>query len=37
MTNSEFLSALLPHNEIVSFEEEIPSMNEIFIQTVNHE
>jgi ABC-2 type transport system ATP-binding protein len=35
--NSEFLSALLPHNEIVSFEEEIPSMNEIFIQTVNHE
>jgi ABC-2 type transport system ATP-binding protein len=35
--NSEFLSALLPHNEIVSFAEEIPSMNEIFIQTVNHE
>ncbi|MDR0542882.1 MAG: ATP-binding cassette domain-containing protein [Dysgonamonadaceae bacterium] len=35
--NSEFLSALLPHNEIISFEEEIPSMNEIFIQTVNHE
>ncbi|MDR2804318.1 MAG: ATP-binding cassette domain-containing protein [Dysgonamonadaceae bacterium] len=37
MSNSEFLSALAPHNEIVSFEEEIPSMNEIFIQTVNHE
>ena len=37
MSNSELLSALLPHNEIVSFEEEIPSMNEIFIQTVNHE
>jgi ABC-2 type transport system ATP-binding protein len=35
--NSEFLSALLPGNEIISFEEEIPSMNEIFIQTVNHE
>jgi ABC-2 type transport system ATP-binding protein len=37
MSNSELLSALLPHNESVSFEEEIPSMNEIFIQTVNHE
>jgi ABC-2 type transport system ATP-binding protein len=37
VSNSELLSALLPHNEIVPFEEEIPSMNEIFIQTVNHE
>jgi ABC-2 type transport system ATP-binding protein len=37
MSNSELLSALLLHNEIVSFEEEIPSMHEIFIQTVNHE
>jgi len=37
INNSELLSALLPHNEIVSFEEEIPSMNEIFIQTVSHE
>ncbi|GHV58626.1 ABC transporter ATP-binding protein [Bacteroidia bacterium] len=37
VSNSEFLSALLPNNEIISFEEEIPSMNEIFIQTVNHE
>jgi ABC-2 type transport system ATP-binding protein len=36
-SNSDFLSALLPGNEIVSFEEEIPSMHEIFIQTVNHE
>ena len=32
VSNSEFLSALLPYNEIVSFEEEIPSMKEIFIQ-----
>jgi len=37
ISNSEFLSALLSHNEIVSFEEEIPSMNEIFIQTVSTE
>ena len=34
ITNSEFLSALLKDNEIVSFEEEIPSMHDIFIQTV---
>ena len=34
ITNSEFLSALLKDNEIISFEEEIPSMNDIFIQTV---
>lgn len=34
-TNSEFLSLLLQENEIISFEEEIPSMNEIFIQTVS--
>jgi ABC-2 type transport system ATP-binding protein len=33
-SNSEFLSALLKNNEIISFEEEIPSMNDIFIQTV---
>jgi ABC-2 type transport system ATP-binding protein len=32
--NSTFLSALLQNNEIISFEEEIPSMNDIFIQTV---
>lgn len=35
ITNSELLSALLQTNEILSFEEEIPSMNEIFITTVN--
>ncbi|GHT59510.1 ABC transporter ATP-binding protein [Bacteroidia bacterium] len=35
ISNSEFLSNLLKNNEIVSFEEEIPSMNDIFIQTVN--
>jgi ABC-2 type transport system ATP-binding protein len=33
--NSEFISNLLKNNEIISFEEEIPSMNDIFIQTVN--
>jgi ABC-2 type transport system ATP-binding protein len=37
VTNSEFLTALLPNNEIVSFEEEMPSMNDIFIQTVTNE
>jgi len=37
VSNSELLSALLPYNEIVSFEEEIPSMKEIFIQKVGHE
>ncbi|MDR0769380.1 MAG: ATP-binding cassette domain-containing protein [Dysgonamonadaceae bacterium] len=35
VSNSEFLSNLLKNNEIISFEEEIPSMNDIFIQTVN--
>ncbi|MDR0427993.1 MAG: ATP-binding cassette domain-containing protein [Dysgonamonadaceae bacterium] len=34
-TNSEFLSSLLVNNEILSFEEEIPSMNDIFIQLVS--
>jgi ABC-2 type transport system ATP-binding protein len=34
ISNSEFLSTLLKQNEITSFEEEIPSMNDIFIQTV---
>ena len=36
MSNSDFLSILLRNNEIISFEEEIPSMNDIFIQTVTH-
>lgn len=35
ISNSEFLSTLIVNNEIVSFEEEIPSMNDIFIQTVS--
>ena len=35
INNSEFLSLLLKNNEIVSFEEEIPSMHDIFIQTVS--
>jgi ABC-2 type transport system ATP-binding protein len=34
LSNSAFLTLLLQKNEILSFEEEIPSMNEIFIQTV---
>ncbi|MDL2241863.1 ABC transporter ATP-binding protein [Bacteroidales bacterium OttesenSCG-928-L03] len=33
-TNSEFISSLLKNNEVLSFEEEIPSMNDIFIKTV---
>ena len=33
-SNSAFLSLLLQKNEILSFEEEIPSMNDVFIQTV---
>jgi len=34
ISNSAFLSLLLQNNEILSFEEEIPSMNDVFIQTV---
>jgi len=34
-SNSDFLSALVQNNEILSFEEEIPSMNDIFIRMVN--
>jgi len=34
LSNSDFLSLLLQKNEILSFEEEIPSMNDIFIQAV---
>ena len=36
ISNSEFLSHLLKENEILSFQEEIPSMNDIFINTVNN-
>jgi len=36
ITNSELLSALLKTNEIISFEEEIPSMNEVFIKTIKN-
>ncbi len=36
MPNSAFLSSLLKNNEIISFQEEIPSMNDIFIQAVNN-
>ncbi|MDR1632135.1 MAG: ATP-binding cassette domain-containing protein [Dysgonamonadaceae bacterium] len=35
ISNSDFFYNLLKKNEISSLEEEIPSMNEIFIQTVN--
>jgi ABC-2 type transport system ATP-binding protein len=41
MSNSELLAALAQSNEILAFEEEIPTMNDIFIRTVtqqeNHE
>ena len=37
ISNSELLAGLLQTNEIISFEEEIPSMNEVFIKTVNNE
>ena len=33
--NSVLLQSLLTNNEIISFEEELPSMNDIFIQTVS--
>lgn len=33
--SNELLSALIPHVSIVSFKEEIPTMNDIFIQKVN--
>ncbi|MDR1369362.1 MAG: ATP-binding cassette domain-containing protein [Dysgonamonadaceae bacterium] len=36
ISNSEFLSYLLKDNELLSFQEEIPSMNDIFIKTVNN-
>lgn len=34
-THSEWLTKLATHYEILSFEEEIPSMNDIFIRTVS--
>ncbi len=34
-TNNELLQLLIPHIEIVSFSEIIPSMNEVFIKVVN--
>jgi len=34
LPNSTFLSQLVQKNEILSFEEEIPSMNDVFIQAV---
>lgn len=33
--SNELLSALIPHVSIISFKEEIPAMNDIFIQKVN--
>ncbi len=35
ITNSALLSALAGQTEIISFTEEIPSMNDIFINTVS--
>ncbi|MDL2222611.1 ATP-binding cassette domain-containing protein [Bacteroidales bacterium OttesenSCG-928-M11] len=34
ISNTDFITSLVEDNEILSFEEEIPSMNDIFIQTV---
>lgn len=34
ISNSALLQSLLTNNEIISFEEELPSMNDIFIRTV---
>jgi len=33
-SNNEFIAALLPAAEILSFEEQIPSMNDVFIRAV---
>jgi ABC-2 type transport system ATP-binding protein len=35
ISNAEFITRIVKDNQILSFEEEIPSMNDIFIQTVN--
>ncbi|WP_080905019.1 ABC transporter ATP-binding protein [Parabacteroides sp. Marseille-P3160] len=35
ITNNELLAALMQNNEILSFTEELPSMNDIFIHTVS--
>lgn len=35
LSNSDLLKALLQHNEILTFDEELPSMNDIFINTVS--
>lgn len=35
LSNSALLQSLLNQNEIISFEEELPSMNDIFINTVS--
>lgn len=35
VSNSELLASLIKENELISFEEEIPSMNDIFIRTVS--
>ncbi|MDR1561579.1 MAG: ATP-binding cassette domain-containing protein [Dysgonamonadaceae bacterium] len=34
-SNSEFITRIAASNEIISFEEKAPSMNEIFINTIN--
>jgi len=36
VSNSDIVRAIAEHYEIVSFEEELPSMNDIFIQTVTN-
>ncbi|MGD9771809.1 MAG: DUF4162 domain-containing protein, partial [Parabacteroides sp.] len=34
VSNAELLMSILKQNEIIAFTEELPSMNEIFINTV---
>ncbi|MDR2385340.1 MAG: ATP-binding cassette domain-containing protein [Tannerella sp.] len=36
ITNSELISVVASGNEIMSFEEELPSMNEVFLKVVKH-
>ncbi|MDR0685918.1 MAG: ATP-binding cassette domain-containing protein [Dysgonamonadaceae bacterium] len=35
INNAEFITRIVKDNRILTFEEEIPSMNDVFIQTVN--
>lgn len=37
ISNSAIINSLIPNYEIIRFEELLPSMNEIFIETVSHQ